>query len=227
MMVAHLQPKIVARRFCASELAVLLVIGIVLASLLVPAVTRIQERRDGANCQRALQVIGMATSDYVRRHDGNLPMARSTSGWWYESLPADLSPVCGANAGVAPGGELVNYGWNSYLGDVDLAIAAPVRLAAIDRTADILVAGDGTHTGEVTKTGSEPIVWLQKTWHREAQQAVLGPAIHGESLNYLFVDGHVRAVDLLEPRLTANPTLLPDGNFWVERVVSAPGPFFE
>jgi prepilin-type N-terminal cleavage/methylation domain-containing protein/prepilin-type processing-associated H-X9-DG protein len=232
--------------FTLIELLVVIAILAILAALLLPALKNARESAKSARCISNLRQIGVMVLIYVDQEEGWLPKARMIppiySGAYHEQfqnagiltrLASYRNPnsvlTCPASTYRHEILDYSNYTWPTYLGN-DAEIVVPggfprVRYASITRPSSILCLTDGPFRNE---EAGWTRMWYSQNWthwpsfHVGTHQK---PLAHGRGINVLFADGHASSIAFSDSKLTSNPGLNPQDNYWVQRVSSLP-PFF-
>jgi prepilin-type N-terminal cleavage/methylation domain-containing protein/prepilin-type processing-associated H-X9-DG protein len=206
------------RGFTLIELLVVIAIIAILAAILFPVFARARENARRASCQSNLKQIGLGLAQYTQDYDEAFPLrdAGGTVGNWGQLLQPYIKSTqlfkCPSNqnantmtsgssvAGVAaiPAG----YGINGRAGGGNWGIP----LAAIQSPATKIVVGEGIEN-------------YTDVMHPNWTSGEIGSRVwsgHLSTANYLFFDGHVKA---LRPLATATPT-----NMWGAQTATGGGP---
>jgi prepilin-type N-terminal cleavage/methylation domain-containing protein/prepilin-type processing-associated H-X9-DG protein len=197
------------RAFTLIELLVVVAIIAVLAAILFPVFARARENARRASCQSNLKQIGLAILQYTQDYDETFPRRNfyNPSVWWQQVLqPYSKSTqvfVCPSNTNstrvVAPAvgthPEIrLSYAYNPRFGNDD-ALPPGLPLAYVQETSrKIIVAELFNQDGNAWPDYGSPW-WGSGNWNQ-------GFAGHLSTANYLFADGHVKA---LKPTATATP----------------------
>jgi prepilin-type N-terminal cleavage/methylation domain-containing protein/prepilin-type processing-associated H-X9-DG protein len=185
--------------FTLVELVIVLAIVALLASLLLPVLSKARARVNSLVCLNNLRQWGLATQLYAAEFDDYLPPEgapnglSATTGWYvllplemglapYQAMPWHTNPaaplgkslwICPANTNRSNGNNLFHYCMNEHVdatGDLD----CPTRLSSISRPTQV--------------------VWMFDNGKRAAvaQQNNVHTNIHQRGAQFLFLDGHAR-----------------------------------
>ena len=160
--------------FTLIELLVVIAIIAILAAILFPVFARARENARKSTCQSNLKQIGMAVQMYAQDYDEIYPgisMATATSQCWTNDL---LDPyIKNAKVWVCPSITSGTYGfnWRHMIKDTFSSPTSGVRMATVQRPADILIAVTHTQTwpGKENSTGEScqlPEVRPASWWNR-------------------------------------------------------------
>ncbi len=218
------------RGFTLIELLVVIAIIAILAAILFPVFAKAREAARATSCRSNLKQLGNALMMYVQDYDEAYPLRRFQPivgpHWDDNSWRTVIQPyvkntqvlVCSSNPhkqAQSYDPEFgISYACNTNWAGTDYSApekglfgnAVPVSMAAVERPADLIAVGElynipyvsliiDVDTGAATSHTGQPV-----TFYGEAIFAG-----HSGRSNYLFADGHVKA---LKPTQTAQPVNL-------------------
>ena len=195
-------PKLGEAHGCCSAFTLvelLVVIGIiaVLAALLMPVLSVARERGRMASCQNNLRQVGMALMMYTDRYNEYFPTVHgddyehplpAAREWWEMLEPFGLKRgymLCPSDPHKGKAG-VESYTING------LYTFAKIRPLVKDPTSKIVVSERGDNEHALEHQGYH-------AWHKvEEWQDSIAQERHGDQSNYLFLDGHVKAMAFSE-----------------------------
>lgn len=223
--------------FTLVELLVVIAIIAVLAAILFPVFARARENGRRASCQSNLKQIGLGITQYAQDYDEQMPLSRSggpTTGdlisWRVQIYPYLKSTqifACPSNSNNAtdagyngtsglnfPQSYLANGGNNASQEMVLVGGVRPIRDASLG-------VGNGPAALAAFESVSQ-VVTVCEAGAERADPDMYGPVDmvnigfqnHLGTTNFLFADGHVKA---LKPTATVTPI-----NMW--NITNAPAP---
>ncbi len=179
------------------ELLVVVAIVAVLAVLASTAIASMVERTESVECLSNLRQVGAAVGLYIGEENGRLPSSshhRADDGSslsWTNTLANYLGTnFIGRCPGQSKHPARVTYGWNDLLTDSS-GVGIPVALCR--QPASTMLVGE-----LATNQTSEHFHFRgllrngRLTFNQFRSQ--VNVAVHGQSANYLFVDGHVESL---------------------------------
>jgi prepilin-type N-terminal cleavage/methylation domain-containing protein/prepilin-type processing-associated H-X9-DG protein len=203
--------------FTLIELLVVIAIIAILASLLLPALSRATSKTKRIRCQNNLHQIGVTwilyTSDYAGRFPPCIPWVQSQGLWWlwpqftdpylpspYMRPKADWTPD--ASSVYTCPADLGQEGWGPYYRHLELGASSYYFNDDSWAKQDL----QGTVTGlpglkiesitpptKVIMSGDGSI-WMPTAWHEKPKSPI--GAIKDSKSNITFVDGHTCFVRL-------------------------------
>lgn len=182
--------------FTLIELLVVIAIIAILAAILFPVFARARENARKSSCQSNLKQIGLGLIQYNQDYDEKFPQVgqatvnAADSGWAYQIQPYMKStqllqcpsetnpPVLDGTAGYS------DYWFNNNIAGANLSI--------LNASALTIMSGDGSNGGSNYATdggggSGDAAGTLANIPDKSAQR-------HLEFANYLFTDGHVKAL---------------------------------
>ena len=208
--------------FTLIELLVVIAIIAILAAILFPVFARARENARRSSCQSNLKQIGLGIAQYTQDYDEKLPRhfygtnGNSQEPKWMDVVQPYVKSTqlftCPSDSGTnaeyifPPGSRATgvyrygSYGYNNaYWGDGTYTSPAEnVSLAQIGQTAETLMVLDYEGGASNADIGWQSLTSGQPTINNTANPPRLGSmhARHLETINSLFVDGHVKSMKL-------------------------------
>ncbi len=218
--------------FTLIELLVVISIIALLAAILFPVFGRARENARRSSCASNMKQLGLGIIQYTQDYDEKYPMRSNSAGtlswrtYIYSYIknsdvyrcPSNLNNNIDALQDSASLAEIgvkmkTSYGCNE---NVFSAQAAVTPLSAIQKPAELIMVGEST-------TGDSIIKMDVTTTNVSARSRGPWAGHLGPTANYLFVDGHVKA---LRPTQTIPGAIFTStsDNFWVN---TWPGTYFD
>jgi prepilin-type N-terminal cleavage/methylation domain-containing protein/prepilin-type processing-associated H-X9-DG protein len=217
------------RGFTLIELLVVIAIIAILAAILFPVFAKVREKARQSSCASNEKQIGLAIIQYVQDNDERWPavMRQDAAGWtfWQVAVqPYVKSAGIFRCPSVSDPGRVLNNGvsnfFTSYAGnDNGISCAAPPWSAAVVNNGTGLfgsISSPGVADADIA-TPSTTISVLEQQGGTSSDIIVFDGACgwsasrvavrHTSRANYLFADGHVKA---LKPEATKTATV----NMW-------------
>ena len=200
--------------FTLIELLVVIAIIAILAAILFPVFARARENARRASCQSNLKQIGLGLAQYTQDYDElNVPMRGGGIGSWKQRIQPYIKSTqlfaypSNTDNTVIPSGDVATATFpalfRSYAANPRLiGDNAGYSTAVVQSPATKIMVAE--NKGDFAAGSREGIGW--DDWSTNAGFANEGWAGHLSTANYLFADGHVKA---LRPQATMTGT-----NMW-------------
>ena len=193
-----------ARGFTLIELLVVIAIIAILAAILFPVFARARENARRASCQSNLKQVGLGIAQYTQDYDESFPSMRGGGiGSWKQRVQPYVKSTqlfrcpSNSNSDVIPSGDVAtaNYPalFRSYAANPRLVgDNRQISLASVNSAATKIIVGE--NKGIYSDGSREGMGWGD--WGKSGNGGFKneGFAGHLSTANYLFADGHVKAL---------------------------------
>jgi prepilin-type processing-associated H-X9-DG protein len=189
--------------FTIFELLIVIAIIVVLASLLLPALSTARGKAKSISCVSNLKQFGIAQSQYANANNDYITPLNNLSyygtgnagNWWYDLLLNYLSePNTVSGIWVCPESVLFNWGGGYGMlmnNDHGVFYGSSQLLTKYRKASRRLLMSDtwraSDHSTHVCTTCPTCLWWMPGGTHPEIATR------HGKKCNVLYVDGHVEA----------------------------------
>jgi prepilin-type N-terminal cleavage/methylation domain-containing protein/prepilin-type processing-associated H-X9-DG protein len=180
------KPKKSALAFTLIELLVVIAVIVILASLLLPAISRSKERARSTACISNLRQIGIALQLYVQDHENKMPIM-------YDALiSTNATPLTNSTL-------TIDVALSNYVGNLRVLRCLSDNKKLFEQTGssfawNSLVNGqDAEHLSIFMfdfESHNVPLVFDKQAFH-----SAIGP---GKGVNYLYADGHIKNLLVIE-----------------------------
>jgi prepilin-type N-terminal cleavage/methylation domain-containing protein/prepilin-type processing-associated H-X9-DG protein len=182
----------VKRGFTLIELLVVIAIIAILASLLLPALSKAKARAHATGCLNNLRQIGVASQMYAHDNEDTLPRSQHTLDSWVSSLEAyGVTNVYRCPRDKHPT-RRYTYAINDYLLDEAAPPASFTRITTVPNPSQTLYMTESADQN----SGSDHFHFSPAQggdYSPFSFKAEVGVERHLNAANYLYVDGHIES----------------------------------
>ena len=191
--------------FTLIELLVVIAIIAILAAILFPVFAKAREKSRQAACQSNLKQIGLAIRMYAEDYDDGMPPSRDAAGsaWWPDYISPYVQQKSISKVFICPSGATSTYMqvWgttnkNNYLNYAYLHVMDPSAIGDYPPRRITQCVYPDKKGMVIDASGQIPTFSDVQSWNGTNPLSYFADARHNGGLNTLFVDGHVKWMDV-------------------------------